>query len=302
MHSIIEGLAPAVPVHEDKTANEITHLDDFHTSTHSGHKTDRDGSSGVGVDVSQVDEVKTLRKMDIRLIPVLTVLYLLSFMDRGNIGNANIQGLTVDLGLSGAEYNLCLTVFFFTYCIFEIPSNLLLKRLRPSIYLPSIMVLWGSCTVCLGVVQNFHGLLAVRTILGATEAGLYPGVAYYLTMWYCTAEMQWRQGLFFSGASIAGVFSGLLAYGINSMDGIGGYEGWRWIFILEGLLTVVTAFAAFFVVHDFPHTASFLTVEERAWASNRLNYQGSSRSGRQVAESNQFDWKFLRQALSDWQL
>lgn len=83
MHSIIEGLAPAVPVHEDKTANEITHLDDFHTSTHSGHKTDRDGSSGVGVNVSQVDEAKTLRKMDIRLIPVLTVLYLLSFMDRG---------------------------------------------------------------------------------------------------------------------------------------------------------------------------------------------------------------------------
>ncbi|KFY39589.1 hypothetical protein V495_05870 [Pseudogymnoascus sp. VKM F-4514 (FW-929)] len=259
MHLINEDLATAVPAHEEKTVNDITHLDEFHTSTHSGYKTDRDGPSAVGVNFSRVDEAKTLRKMDIRLIPVLTVLYLLSFMDRGNIGNANVQGLTVDLGLSGAEYNLC-------------------------------------------VVQNFHGLFAVRTILGATEAGLYPGVAYYLTMWYCTAEMQWRQGLFFSGASIAGAFSGLLAYGINNMDGIGGYEGWRWIFILEGLLTVVTAFAAFFVMHDFPHTASFLTVEERAWASNRLNYQGSSRSGRQVAESNQFDWKFLRQALSDWQL
>ncbi|KFY97984.1 hypothetical protein V500_01838 [Pseudogymnoascus sp. VKM F-4518 (FW-2643)] len=295
-------LAMAVPIHEEKIVDDITHLDDSHTSTDSDHKTDGNGCAGVGVDFSQVDEAKTLRKMDIRLIPALTVLYLLSFLDRGNIGNANIQGLSVDVGLSGAEYNLCLTVFFFTYCFFEIPSNLLLKKLRPSIYLPSIMVLWGTCTVCLGVVQNYHGLLAVRIILGAAEAGLYPGVAYYLTMWYCTAEMQWRQGLFYSGASIAGAFSGLLAYGISNMDGVGGYEGWRWIFILEGLLTVIAAFATFFVMHDFPDTASFLTVEERAWASNRLKYQGSSRSGRRVAESDQFDWKFLRQALSDWQL
>ncbi|KFY64761.1 hypothetical protein V496_03048 [Pseudogymnoascus sp. VKM F-4515 (FW-2607)] len=297
-----EDLAMAVPVHEEKIVDDITHLDESHTTTGSNHKTDENGWSGVGVDFSHVDEAKTLRKMDIRLIPVLTVLYLLSFLDRGNIGNANIQGLSVDLGLSGAEYNLCLTVFFFTYCFFEIPSNLLLKKLRPSIYLPSIMVLWGTCTVCLGVVQNYHGLLAVRIILGAAEAGLYPGVAYYLTMWYCAAEMQWRQGLFYSGASIAGAFSGLLAYGIGNMDGVGGYEGWRWIFILEGLLTVIAAFATFFVMHDFPDTASFLTVEERAWASNRLKYQGSSRSRRLVAESDQFDWKFLRQALSDWQL
>lgn len=164
------------------------------------------------------------------------------------------------------------------------------------------MIAWGTCTICLGVVNNYHELVAVRICLGIAEAGLYPGVAYYLTMWYCTNEMALRQGLFFSAASMAGAFSGLLAYLIVKMDGVGGYEGWRWIFILEGLLTVVVAIGAFFMLHDFPETASFLTVEERAWAVHRLKYQGSARSGRMIAESDKFEWKYVVKALTDWQL
>jgi MFS family permease len=164
------------------------------------------------------------------------------------------------------------------------------------------MIAWGTCTVCLGVVNNYHELVVVRICLGIAEAGLYPGVAYYLTMWYCTSEMALRQGLFFSAASMAGAFSGLLAYLIVKMDGVGGYEGWRWIFILEGILTVVVAVFAFFLLHDFPETASFLTAEEKAWAVHRLRYQGSSRSTRKVAESEHFEWKYVVKALSDWQL
>ncbi|KIM97256.1 hypothetical protein OIDMADRAFT_147763 [Oidiodendron maius Zn] len=253
-------------------------------------------------DFSGVDEKKTLRKMDIRLIPVLAVLYLLSFLDRGNIGNAKIQGLTRDLHLSTNGYNIAATVFFLTYFAFEIPSNLLLKRFRPSVWLPSIMIAWGACTVCLGVVNDFHSLVVVRICLGITEAGLYPGVAYYLTMWYCTNEMALRQGLFFSAASVAGAFSGLLAYLIVKMNGVGGYAGWRWIFILEGLLTVVVAIAALFLLYDFPETASFLTPEERAWAVHRLKYQGSSRVGRMIAENNKFRWRDVVNAVTDWQL
>lgn len=82
-------------------------------------------------------------------------------------------------------------VFFFTYCLFEVPSNLLLKRFRPSIWLPSIMVAWGTVMTLMGIVQSYHGLLICRLFLGVAEAGLYPGVAYYLTMWYCTREIQW---------------------------------------------------------------------------------------------------------------
>jgi sugar phosphate permease len=112
-------------------------------------------------------------------------------------------------------------------------------------------------------------------------------------MWYCTEELALRQGLFFSAASVAGAFSGLLAYAIAKMHGVGGLNGWQWIFILEGLLTVVVAICAFFILQDFPDTAGFLTVEEKAWVVHRLKYQGSKKSGRSVAESEHFEWKYV---------
>lgn len=120
---------------------------------------------------AHLDEKKILRKMDIRLIPMLALLYLLSFLDRGNIGNAKIEGLIDDLNMTGPQYNWCLTVFFFTYCAFEVPSNILLKKWRPSIWLPTIMVAWGIVMTLMGIVQNFTGLLVARLFLGITEAG-----------------------------------------------------------------------------------------------------------------------------------
>jgi len=253
---------------------------------------------------AHLDEKKILRKMDWHLIPMLALLYLLSFLDRGNIGNAKIEGLQETLGMSNAQYN-CLTAFFFTYAAFEVPSNLLLKRLRPSVWLPSIMVAWGIVMTLMGIVQNYHGLLIARIFLGVTEAGLFPGVAYYITMWYCRHEAQFRQALFFSAASVAGAFSGLLAFGIAHMDGVGGLEGWRWIFILEGILTVLVATLAFFCLYDFPETAGFLTEEERAFVVFRLKYQGASDTtinGVRVAQDDTFQWKFVKSAFLDWQI
>jgi MFS family permease len=115
--------------------------------------------------------------MDVRLIPMLALLYLLSFLDRGNIGNAKIEGLQEDLKMEASQYNWCLTVFFFSYAAFEVPSNLLLKKLRPSRWLPIIMVAWGIVMTLMGIVQNYHGLLIARIFLGVAEAGLFPGVA-----------------------------------------------------------------------------------------------------------------------------
>ncbi|KAH7231472.1 hypothetical protein FSOLCH5_015210 [Fusarium solani] len=259
---------------------------------------------------SHLDEKKILRKMDLRLIPMLALLYLLSFLDRGNIGNAKIEGLQEDLNMTGDQYNWCLTVFFFTYAAFEVPSNLLLKKLRPSVWLPAIMVAWGVVMTLMGIVKNYHGLLVARVFLGLTEAGLFPGVAYYLTMWYCRHEIQFRQALFFSAASVAGAFSGLLAFGIAKMDGVGGLEGWRWIFILEGIATVLTSVVAFFALHDFPETASFLTEEERAFVVFRLKYQsqrpvkGQEEEAGQtrVAEAGEFKWAYVWSAFKDWQI
>ncbi|OGM50859.1 putative MFS nicotinic acid transporter Tna1 [Aspergillus bombycis] len=243
-------------------------------------------------------ENRILRKMDLRIIPMLAVLYLLAFLDRGNIGNAKIEGLLDDLNLTGPQYNLCLTVFFFTYCVFELPSNLLLKKMRPSRWLPLLMVAWGIVMTLMGVVQNYAGLLSTRIFLGVAEAGLYPGVAYYITLWYPRHRAQYRQALFFSAASIAGAFSGLLAYGIAKMDGVGGYAGWRWIFILEGLLTVIVAFIAPFAIHDFPETAKFLTEEERNFVIHMLRTQNTGGT----AEATEFRMKYVVDALLDWQI
>ncbi|KAI4729608.1 MFS general substrate transporter [Aureobasidium sp. EXF-10728] len=210
---------------------------------------------------AHLDINKILKKIDMRLVPMLTVLYLLSFLDRGNIGNAKIEGLAEDLHLTGAEYNWCLT--------------------------------------------DFNGLLIARIFLGVTEAGLFPGVVFYNTMWYCRYEVQVRQAYFFSAASVAGAFSGLLAYGISYMEGVGGLAGWRWIFILEGLLTFVVAIVAFFVLVDYPETASFLTVEERAFITYRLKYDGqdaNTEHGYRVAQTDRSDKKFLFAAFKDWQI
>ncbi|CAI4211292.1 unnamed protein product [Parascedosporium putredinis] len=244
---------------------------------------------------AHLDQKKILRKMDIRLIPMLALLYLLSFLDRGNIGNAKIEGLQEDLNMTPDQYNWCLTVFFFTYAAFEVPSNLLLKKLRPSIWLPTIMVAWGVVMTLMGIVKNYHGLLVARIFLG-----------YYLTMWYCRHEIQLRQALFFSAASVAGAFSGLLAFGIAKMDGVGGLEGWRWIFILEGIVTVLVAIMAYFTLFDFPDTASFLTEEERAFVVFRLKYQSAAGKGREgivlVAEAEEFRWEYVWAAFKDWQV
>ncbi|KAK2882462.1 hypothetical protein FQN49_000323 [Arthroderma sp. PD_2] len=293
---------PAVEVREDVERNNESGV------------VEKDGSDSASAstaepDFSDMDEKKVLRKMDTRLIPALALLYLLSFLDRGNIGNAKIEGLDVDLGLKGGQYNWCLTVFFFTYSTFEVPSNILLKRLRPSVCmgypicnLPSIMLAWGTVVTLMGVVQDYKGLLISRIFLGVAEAGLYPGVAYYITMWYCRHEVQLRQALFFSAASIAGAFSGLLAFAIAKMDGVGGYQGWRWIFILEGLLTVVVAVGAFFFIEDFPETASFLSPREREFVIHRLKFQGSGLSGKKIPQTEEFKWKYIKEVFTDWQI
>ncbi|KAI1858514.1 uncharacterized protein JN550_012561 [Neoarthrinium moseri] len=282
-------VAVADPTHHERRHSKSTERDEI------GRIDAMADAPGVTLDTfSHLDEKKILRKMDMRLIPMLAVLYLLSFLDRGNIGNAKIEGLQDDLGMTSDQYNWCLTVFFFSYAAFEVPSNLLLKKLRPSRWLPLIMVAWGTVMTLMGIVRNYEGLLAARFFLGIAEAGLYPGCAYYvLTMWYCRHEIQLRQAMFFSAASIAGAFSGLLAFAISKMDGVGGLEGWRWIFILEGLATVVIAFVAFAVLHDFPETA-------------RLRYRQDkkvSQDGRaQVAEADEFRWEYVWQAFRDWQI
>ena len=132
------------------------------------------------------------------------------------------------------------------------------------------MFMFGVVTICQGLVQNYSGLLATRFFLGFFESGMFPGSFYLIGMWYKRYEAQKRYSLFFASALLAGAFGGLLAAAIGKMDGIRGYLGWRWIFILEGTLTAVLAIAFFFLIPDFPEDAKWLTEEERAFVKARL--------------------------------
>jgi len=116
--------------------------------------------------------------------------------------------------------------------LFEIPCNIILKRTTPKLWLPTLMLLWGIVATLMGVSQNFGGFLTARFFLGVTESGLFPGVVFYLSMWYKRTESHYRVALFFSAASLAGAFGGIFAYGIGFMKGVANYNGWRWIFIL----------------------------------------------------------------------
>ncbi|KKA30616.1 hypothetical protein TD95_000832 [Thielaviopsis punctulata] len=240
---------------------------------------------------------KLLRKMDLTLIPWLCFLYLVSFLDRTNIGNAKVAHLTKDISMTTTMFNHTLTIFFVSYSLFEPLANVLLKRMRPSRFIPLIMFLWGCTMLGMGFVKNWDGLMAARWFLGLTEAGLFPGVSYYLSCWYKRSEFGVRLAIFFSSAAIAGSFGGLLAAGISKMDGIGGHPGWAWIFILEGGLTVVVGLLSFFFVHDFPSEAKFLTDDERARVLYRLASDNQSSS-----HDEKFKWKFLWQALKDWKM
>ncbi|OBZ68954.1 hypothetical protein A0H81_11047 [Grifola frondosa] len=199
-----------------------------------------------------IDEAKVIRKIDRRVVPVLCLLYLLAFLDRVNISNAALFGLKTDLKLGGNEYNIALVHF------------------KPHVWLSLCMFLFGLITVLQGLTKSLSGLIATRFFLGFVETGIFPACFYLIAMWYKRAEAQKRYSFFFSSTTLAGGFGGLLASAIGKMDGMRGYRGWRWIFILEGTLTCVVSAILYFAISDFPEEVKWLTAEEKEFVKARL--------------------------------
>lgn len=243
------------------------------------------------------------------------MLYLLAFLDRTNVANAAIFGLQTDLKLKGTQYQTALMIFFIPYVIFEIPSNIILKRLKPHVWLSFCMFAFGLITLCQGLVHNWGGFMTtryvlgfvrtseplltdIRFMLGVFEAGMFPGSFYLISMWYRRTEAQKRYTFFFASTSLAGAFGGLLASAIGKLDGRLGYRGWRWVFIIEGAITVVIAFAFYFVIPDFPEEAKWLTPAEAAFVKQRLqDDQGRSALERRITPRDVLncfkDYKFI---------
>ncbi|KAL5590049.1 hypothetical protein FOVSG1_011916 [Fusarium oxysporum f. sp. vasinfectum] len=217
------------------------------------------------------EEKKLVRKIDLFLLPNIWLMYLLSYMDRTNIGNAKIAGMADDLELTSSQYSIILVVFFVGYVIFEPPSNMILVRTRPSLYLPAIMIVWGVLTCIMSVVQSYHHLIILRVFVGVMESGFAPGILLIFSSWYKRTEQSKRFAVFMSAAILSGAFGGLLAGAITGgLEGAHGIRGWRWLFIVEGVATIGWAIIAAFLLLDFPANTRHLTDRERAIAIARL--------------------------------
>ncbi|KAG9218335.1 hypothetical protein CCMSSC00406_0007294 [Pleurotus cornucopiae] len=226
------------------------------------------------------------RKLDLCVLPIIAMFYFLSFLDRTNLGNARVAGLQRDLKMNNHQYSVALTVTYVPYIVAELPSNLLLKVVGPNLMLPAMLTVWGIITTLQGVVHNYAGLLACRFFLGLFEGGVFPGLVLYLSLFYPRQRLQSRVSAFFSAASISGAFSGLLAFGIINMDGVGNRPGWAWIFILEGLFTVVFGVFSFFFMPRSPEHARFFNEEEKAYVMEKLREDNSIGND----QSDSFSW------------
>ncbi|KUJ22905.1 putative MFS transporter [Mollisia scopiformis] len=242
---------------------------------------------------------KILFKLDLRILPILALLFLCSFLDRTNVGNAKTYGLEASLKMTDHQYDTGLAVFYATYIVSEIPSNLVLRKLSPKIWLPVLTIFWGIVTMCLGFVKNYSQFMAVRAILGICEGGLLPGMVLYLSGMYTRGEMALRLGLFYTAASLSGAFGGLLARGLTSIGKRGGQAEWSWIFIIEGLLTVAIGILAYFLLPNNVETAPFLKENEQIYARSRLHLDMPSRLAEDGSEHHHeaFRWSEVRRGI-----
>lgn len=178
----------------------------------------------------------------------------------------------------------------------EIPSNIMMQKISPRIWISFIMIAWSACMIGQGFVKNYSGLLATRVFLGLSEGGLFPGVNYYITQFYRREECGIRMAAFFSAATLAGAFGGILARGIAEMKGVGGLGAWAWIFIIEGLLSIVVSSSAYWFIRDYPEKTTFLNEAEKKEVLRRLT---DDSGGRLTKETKM---KYVLQALGDWKI
>lgn len=232
-------------------------------------------------------EKALVRKIDVRIFPIMIILFILNFIDRNNFANARLRGLEEDLGLTDVQYQTCISILLVGYVSMQVPSNLILNAVtRPSWYLCACVAVWGVISAATGAVHNAVGAILCRFFLGCVEASLFPGSLYFLSRWYTRKEMQLRVTILNAGNLAAQAFGGLIAAGIlGDMQGVRGLAAWRWLFIIEGAITVAIAGMAVFVLPDYPATTRWLSGEEKRIAQSRLAIDAGVAGGDAVEEN-----------------
>lgn len=243
--------------------------------------------------IDPVETRKLLRTLDFHIAPIVMILYLIAFLDRANIGNAAVGGMTTQLHFPSNGLSVCTSIFYVTYVLFETPATVMLRTLRPSRLIPAVVVVWGATVLGNGFASSYGGVLACRLVLGMCEACLSPCLFLYMTTFYRREELALRMCYLFISSALSGVVGGLIAYGFLKMDGLRGLAGWQWLYIIEGALTIVVGIIVAFCMAD--------RYEEATYLSDRQMYLMHVRAAQATAYSKDegFSWVEIRKALTD---
>ncbi|KIX08698.1 uncharacterized protein Z518_03355 [Rhinocladiella mackenziei CBS 650.93] len=278
---------PALVNAQDDKEESVDHVELHQTS-------DETGNSKVDYRFYAVEKKRLSRKIDLRLIPILSLIYSFSVIDRINIGQAKVVGMTEDLSMTSASaYSICLLVFFPAYMLAELPGNMALVKFGVANALAFIMLGLGVSTIAQGHVQHWSILAVCRVLVGAFEATVFPAMIYLVSSWYVRYEAHRKLAWMYSIGIISSAFAGVLAYALALLDGKSGWRGWRWIFTVEGSITAAFAVPTWLLVVDFPDRAKFLSPRQRQIKMEELT------SDRGDSVTYQITWENIKD-LKDW--
>ncbi|KAJ5619815.1 MFS transporter [Penicillium lagena] len=217
---------------------------------------------------------RIVRKIDFIVLPIIMILYILNYIDRQNLSAAKLQNIMGDLNMNASQFSTAISILYVGYIPFQIPSNMVMTKItRPGLYICCAVVVWGMISSCTGAAQSYRGLLAVRVILGVVEAVFFPGVIYYLSAWYTKQELGKRLAALYIGQQLGSGFGGLIAAGVLKLNGVHGIQGWRYLFIVEGVATVGIGAISCFLMPEYPHNARLLNPIERDLAVWRIEQE-----------------------------
>ncbi|EXJ59882.1 hypothetical protein A1O7_04029 [Cladophialophora yegresii CBS 114405] len=242
---------------------------------------------------------KATFKLDCIIMPCVVIMYILNYLDRQNIASAKLANIDNDLGLSAVQYQTSVSILFCGYILFQVPSNIVVGKIQyPAVYICAAMAVWGVVSALMAAVQNFSGLLACRFFLGIVEAAFFPGALYFLSLFYNRKQFAFRTAILYSGSQLGNAFGGLFAIAILNLDGHDGIEGWRWLFLIEGVMTIGIAIIFAFILPNSIRKLRGFSQQEREW----VLWNFESDLGQQDNAKEVSGRRGLLMALQDWKM
>lgn len=289
-----DNISPAPAAHADVEKNVVENLEHVGPQSQMPQLPQMDPARRAAV------EKKLKRKLDARC-GLFVLIYIMNYLDRNNIASARLKGLQDDLKLDDTQYATCLSILYVGYILMQVPSNIFINRIqRPSLYIACAMLVWGLISTLSGNAKDFTGMVIIRFFLGFIEAAFLPGALLILSKWYTRRELTTRNAVLFCGNLISNAFSALVGAGVlSNMQGVLGHAAWRWLFWIEGAVTMFVALLAAVILPDLPHNARGFTEEERAVAQLRM-IEDVGEADTDAADQGAFDGLIM--ALTDYKI